>query len=450
MTTDAVDSRDAGTRPTGPAAERPRNVVFILTDDQRADTLGVTGNPVIQTPNLDALARRGVLFENNFVTTSICPVSRASILTGQYASHHGLWGFSDSMSYASAQRMYPSVLRNAGYNVGFVGKWGIGGVPAGDRFDHFSGFASGPYYEDYEMPRGEHLTVRIAAEAMDFLATQNRDTPFCLSVSFKAPHVPFVPIPELRTLYEGTYFEPPASVSWEAYQRLPPVLRGDVMTARCFRRSWDDPEITYSGLTYQQWMANYYRMVSGIDQQVGKLVDALQQLGLADDTAIVFTSDNGLFLADRLLCGKWFMYEESIRTPMIVFDPRAPQTAGTVRSEMSLNIDVHPTICALADVTVPDGTDGRSLLPLIRDEATQWRDEWFYEHLFEHERVPKSEGVRTERWKYVTYVETDPLQEELYDLQTDPGETSNLAAVPEHQATLDQMRARHHRLRAAI
>jgi arylsulfatase A-like enzyme len=185
----------------------------------------------------------------------------------------------------------------------------------------------------------------------------------------------------------------------------------------------------------------YYRLVTGIDRVVGRLRAALQERGLADTTAIVYSGDNGFFLGEYGLAGKWTPHEASIRVPLLVYDPRLPEGArGRTRPEMALNIDVAPTLLAFAGLGPSASMQGQSLLPLVSGESPEWRSDFFYEHLFEHPRIPKMEGVRTELWKYIRYVDSDPLIEELYDLRGDPQELDNLAGRKEWVPALTRLR----------
>ncbi|MFH1738928.1 MAG: sulfatase/phosphatase domain-containing protein, partial [bacterium] len=195
---------------------------------------------------------------------------------------------------------------------------------------------------------------------------------------------------------------------------------------------------------YQKSVKGYYRLISGVDQAVGRILSLLETLNLLDNTVILFTSDNGFFLGEKGLAGKWLMYEESIRTPLLIWDPRLPEDLrGKRRPEMTLNVDIAPTLLALAGVDVPLSMQGRDLVPLTTGKSIPWRTEWFYDHLFVHQRIPKTEGIRTERWKYIRYIDQDPIVEELYDLQSDSLEERNLVGSRKHLGTLDKMRARH-------
>jgi arylsulfatase A-like enzyme len=424
-------------------ARRPPNFVFLLTDDQRWDSLGCMGNPVIRTPHIDALARGGVTFENAFVTTSICMASRASIFSGQYERTHGIHAFSDQFSPAQFALTYPGLLRAAGYRTGFIGKYGLDGKPLPqERFDYWRGFAGqGRYFPQGEP--GPHLTQIMAGQAAEFLAGSTGERPFFLQVSFKAPHVQdedprqFLPEPEDEGLYREVEFPLPRTAQPGAISRLPlEVHRSEN------RRRWavrfSTPEL------YQQSVRAYYRLITGVDRAVGRIVELLRKQGLERDTVIVYSSDNGFFLGEHGLAGKWLMREESIRVPLIVFDPRAPEAArGLRRREMALNIDLAPSILRRAGIEPPASMQGRDLTPLLEGRAPPWRQEWFYEHPFRANGwIAHTEGVRTERWKYTRYLSSAPPFEELFDLAADPLEERNLAVAPEHQGRLVELRAR--------
>jgi len=433
----------AASAPVARSAERPINVIFLLADDQRWDTLGSYGNPIVQTPELDRLASEGVRFEHAFVTTSICMTSRASFLTGQYARRHRIWDFATPLSAAQLADSYLGRFKAAGYTVGFVGKWGVGDPPRG-FFDYDRAFAGqGDYVVEIE-GRTRHLTSVMGDQALEFLRTAPGDRPFCLSVSFKAAHVqdsylitdePFPSDPDLAGLYAGVTIAPPVSALPEFFERLPKALQDSEGRLRWAIRFWGPTR-------YQDSVKGYYRLVSGIDRVVGRIRATLAERGLTNTTAIVYSGDNGFFLGEYGLAGKWTPHEASIRVPLLVYDPRLPAAnRGAVREEMALNIDVAPTLLALAGLEPPPAMQGQSVLPLVRGESPPWRTSFFYEHLFEHPRIPRTEGVRTDAWKYIRYVDEDPAIEELYDLRRDPQELENLAARPEWEPVRERMRA---------
>ncbi len=432
-------------------ASRP-NIIVIVTDDQRWDMLGATGNSIIKTPNMDRLAGEGVLFENHFVTTSLCAPSRTSIFTGLYASCHGTHGFATSMSNELHARSYPVRLRKAGYRTGFVGKYGIGRTLPSDQFDHFEGFSGQGQYIHQIDGEERHLTGMIGDQALEFLATCDSDQPFCLSVSFKAPHVQdrvppfFINDPEYDDLYGEVEIPQFKKLAPRYYDELPEFLRDGYEGRIRQQRRFPTPD------TWQEAMKRYYRLITGVDVQVGRLLAWLDESGLGGNTVIVYTSDNGFFLGERGWAGKYFIHEESIRAPLIIWDPRNPKRMGRRRAEMTLNIDIAPTIIELADLEIDTSTNGRSVVPLLAGESPPWRKDWYYEFLWQREGIPipRTEGVRTERWKYNLYLDGQPGYEELYDLEADPEEERNLATSQAHATHLEDLRDRHQAWKNAL
>ena len=417
------------------------NIIFLLSDDQRWDTLGSYGNSIVRTPNLDRLANQSTVFDNMFVTTSICAPNRASILSGQYVSRHGIWNFGSELSADLLDRSYLGVLKEAGYRLGFIGKWGVGTPPSG-LFDYDRAFAGQGKYRIEVEGKARHLTSVMGDQAMAFLDASSANVPFCLSVSFKAAHVqdsynlsedPFPFDPDLEHLYANVTIPPPPTARARYYNRLPDFLKNSEARMRWAIRFWGPDR-------YQDSVKGYYRLISGIDVVVGRILRKLRAKGLAENTVVIFTGDNGFYLGEYGLAGKWFPHEVSIRVPLIIYDPRLPRRQGVRRDELALSIDIAPTIVELAGGEVPAGVQGSSLLPLLDGDDTGWRQEFFYEHLFEHPRIPPTEAVRTEQWKYIRYLGTDPLYEELYDLDNDPLEERNLISAPRYDEQAQAMR----------
>lgn len=435
----------------GEAAERP-NLIVLVTDDQRWDAVGVYGNRAIATPELDRLAAEGVAFRHAFVTTAICMTSRASILLGEYAARHRVWRFDTDLTDVQLAESYPGRLRRAGYRIGFIGKWGVGRPPR-DYFDYDRTFpGQGSYFVEVNGER-RHLTSVMGDQALEFLDGARPGEPFCLSISFKAPHVddsvvsvhgqPFPYDPELGRLYADEPVPVPGLAAPQYFERLPEFLQDSEARARWAVRFWGPQR-------YQFTVKAYYRLVSGVDVVVGRIRERLEAMGLAENTVIVFTSDNGFYLGEYGLAGKWFPHDLSMRVPLIVLDPRLPAALrGGWREELALNIDLAPTLMEWAGLPAGPGMQGSSLVPLLEGEGTAWREAFFYEHLFEHPRLPRSEAVRTHRWKYMVYVDVDPPHEELYDLERDPNEAWNLAGEPAYAGVLGELRAQRERLRAA-
>jgi arylsulfatase A-like enzyme len=409
---------------TNPNGNSRPNILFLLSDDQRADLLGVMGHPVLQTPNIDRLARQGVLFRNNFCSTAICCTSRASLLSGLYEKCHGVSNFAKPLSPEVRALSYPELLRQAGYRTCFTGKYGVGG--------------NGAPKADFDVSFGDPGLERagqsraIGRQAMDFLDQATANQPFCLCVHFRAPHArdndpaQYLYDPEEASLYRGQQMPVSPKTAATYFDRLPEFVKNSESRVR-WQKRFTNPE------HYQESVRSYFRLISGVDTVVGQIREKLAQKGLEGNTIIIYSSDNGYFLAERGLADKWYAYEESIRTPLIIFDPRQPQTMrGKQRTEMTLNIDISPTILDAAGLKVPPSVQGRSLLPLVAGAKPAWRKEWFYSHLFPATPptvvIPKSEGLRTERWKYIRWSEAQPAVEEVYDLRRDPQELVNLVS----------------------
>lgn len=428
---------------------RPPNILFLLTDDQRWDTLGCMGNRIIQTPVIDGLAREGVVFNNAFVTTPICVTSRASFFTGLYARSHGIWAFRQRFSPAQFAATYPALLRKAGYRVGFVGKYGLDEPPEPrDQFDDWRGFLG----QGKHFPQGEpgpHMTQVMTDQAREIIGAQSPAQPFCLSISYKSPHVDdpdprqFLADPRDEHLYRDVRMPVPKTMDTRSIERFPIEIQGSEARRRWAVR-FSTPDL------YQRSVRNYYRMITGVDRSVGELIAALEKRGLRDNTVIVFTSDNGFYLGEHGLAGKWFMHEESLRVPLVIHDPRPGAARGARVDAMTLNIDCAPTLLELAGAAPAPSMQGRSLVPWLRGERPAWRSEFFAEHLFQHDWIPRSEGVRTERWKYARYLDLPGPFEELYDLHADRYEETNLAPLPAHRAQLEALRKRREAWLAAL
>ncbi len=438
-------SAAAGLASALPAAksERPPNILFLLTDDQRFDMFGMGGNSIVETPNMDWLAHHGTRFRNHFVTTAICAVSRASIFTGLYARCHGIHNFKPGFTQEQHRYGYPERLRqDAGYRTGFIGKYGVGAAEdveaAGKHFDYFEGF---PGQGQYIVEGRAHMSTHIGNQAVEFLDGSSADKPWSLSISFKAPHVQdgvppyFLNDPKYDDLHSSQKLPLFPHMDGEYYLSLPKALKESENRVRWEQR-FGNPEL------WEESVKRYYRLIHGVDVQIGRLLGELENRGMLENTVILFSGDNGFYLGERGFAGKWYMHEESIRTPMVVADPRRPGSHGQVRGEMSLNIDIAPTILNLAGLEPPPSMNGRDLNPLVDGERPEWRKEFFYEHLFERFNIPKSEGVRTESWKYFQFPELEPVYEEMYHLARDPGEDHNLVHEKEYAKQLEHSRAR--------
>lgn len=415
----------------------PPNFLVVIADDLRWDSIGAMGNRLAVSPTIDRLAMGGTLFKNGFVTTSICWTSRASIVTGQYARRHGIWGATQHLSAEQMAATYPVLLRQHGYRTGFVGKWGMGGPMPHESFDMWHGYAGQGRYFDPARP-GKHLSTLLDEQAADFIHTHKQDKPFCLVYCSKEVHEqneyahdPYWPKAELTDYFRGVTFPKPATANQESFDALPEFLRVSEGRLRWIPRFATDD-------MFQNNMRAYYQLLLELDQSVGRMLKSLEDKGLLDNTFVIFTSDNGNMLGDHGLAGKWWMFEESIRIPLIIYPPRHMTTAmARVSDKVALNIDLAPTILDLAGVPPHERMQGRSLAPLLQSQVSDWREEFLYEHLCELPHIIKSVGLRQPRYKYVRYFDIEMVFESMFDLDTDPYEEHDVARIAE----MEQRRA---------
>ncbi|MEQ8878756.1 MAG: family 78 glycoside hydrolase catalytic domain [Cyclobacteriaceae bacterium] len=433
----------------GQNSDRP-NIIFILTDDQRWDALGYAGNPLSLTPEMDKLASEGTYFKQAIVTTPICAASRASILTGTYERTHRYTFQTGDIKDEFMQASYPLVLRDAGYYTGFYGKFGVRYEAQATLFDQFESYDRNGAYKDkrgyyYKQLNGEtvHLTRYTGQQALDFIDDAPEGKPFCLSLSFSAPHAH-------DPAEDQYYWDAPSDQHLAAvdvpgpalgkdkdFNNLPQIVREGFNRTRWYWR-YDTEE------KYQHSVKGYHRMIADIDREIAAIRARLEEKGMDENTVIILMGDNGYFLGERQLAGKWLMYDNSVRVPLIIFDPRAGQHSDI--DQMALNIDVPSTIVDLAGAKQPEGWQGKSLVPLLKNPQYDLeRDTILIEHLWEFEHIPPSEGVRTANWKYLRYV-NDQSIEELYDLSKDPQETKNLATSKKHQTILAELRSKNDEL----
>lgn len=426
------------------SADKKPNIIFILTDDQRWDAIGYVGNKYVSTPEMDDLAKTGTYFKNAVVTTPICAASRASIFTGLYERTHAYNFQTAAIKEDYMRTAYPLVLREAGYTTAFYGKFGVNYGEKDKLFDEYEDYDRANQYRDrrgyyYKTLDGDtvHLTRYTGQKALDFIDRTNPDQPFCLSLSFSAPHA--------HDGAEEQYFwqsttdnlltnvkipEAPNSKD-KHFEALPEPVREGFNRLRWGWR-YDTPE------KYQHSVKGYYRMIAGVDQEIAKIRQKLKAKGLDKNTVIILMGDNGYFLGERQLAGKWLMYDNSIRVPLIVNDPRVDYHQDV--EEMALNIDVPATILDLAGVEQPQVWQGKSLLPIVHNQKQSLnRDTILIEHLWEFENIPPSEGIRTAEWKYFRYV-NDKSSEELYHLKKDPEEVNNLARSNKYKDVLIELR----------
>ena len=420
------------------------NIIFILTDDHRTSAMGYAGNTIIKTPEMDQLAREGVYFRNTYSSTPISAASRASILTGMYERTHKYTFQTGPIREEYMQTSYPRVLKEAGYYTGFYGKLGVKYEHQERMFDVHEDYDRETRYKDrrgyFYKTLGKdtvHLTRYTGEKAIQFIKNAPDDKPFCLSISFSAPHA-HDPAPDqyfwdesTANLYKDVVIPDPDLKEDKYFNALPEGVRKGFNRTRWGWR-FDTPE------KYQKSVKGYYRMITGIDLEIAKIRQQLKEKGLDKNTVIILMGDNGYFLGERQIADKWLMYDLSIHIPLIIYDPRVQKHQDV--DAMSLNLDVPSTIADLAGVAQPKSWHGKSLVPIVSGISNNvQRDTILIEHLWETENIPPSEGIRTNDWKYFHYV-NEKSWEELYNLKKDPKEINNLAKKPEYKKTLNELR----------
>ena len=427
------------------ADSRP-NIIFVLTDDQRYDEVGFM-NPVIETPNMDNLAARGVHFKNAFVTTALCSPSRASILTGQMMHNHGV--IDNNRPLPDGLELFPARLKEVGYQTAFVGKWHMGGEisEARPEFDYWVSFpGQGTYYpqnafggttmltvNDEKVPQKGYITDELTDYAFEFLGGRDEDKPFFLYLSHKAVHATFEPAERHAQQYANADIR---------LGDAPAERSGVPMWVQNQRNSWHGYEFPYhSDLPLAEFKRQYHRTLSAVDDSLGRLLQWLAQEGLEDDTVVVLMGDNGFMFGEHGLIDKRNAYEESMRVPLLVSAP-GRYKAGQAVKGMVANIDIAPTFLTLAGVPLPEHYDGRSFAHLPQQtEAVanpensegEWRQTLAYEYYWEfnYPQTPTVFALRTDRYKYIQYHGVWDT-EELFDLQADPREANNLIESADH------------------
>lgn len=426
---------------------KPLNVVFILTDDHRYDALGFMGHPLAVTPNLDRLAREGAHLANAMVTTSLCSPSRASILTGLYTFRHRV--IDNQRPIPKGTLYFPQYLQQAGYATAFFGKWHMGDEgdspqPGFDRWVSFRGqghyLAPNPGYtlnvDGQRVPQKGYITDELTDYAIDWLKQQQAaGRPFFLYLSHKAVHADFTPAARDAGKLAGRSWPRPASeVLTAAAARTKPRWVRDQ------RNSWHGADFPYhSELDIDAYYKAYCETLGAVDDSVGRVLQQLEDMGVADQTLVVYMGDNGFMFGEHGLIDKRVAYEPSIRVPLLMRCP-ALIKGGTVVDQVVANIDIAPTVMELMGLKPPAHFDGRTLVPLLRGERPAWREHFLYVYYWERNfpQSPTVFALRGERYKYITYHGLWDA-DELYDLQEDPGELHNLRYLPEHAQRATEM-----------
>jgi len=449
--------------------ERP-NLLWIMTDQQRRDSIGAYGNPAIKTPNLDRLAEGGVRFNQCYIATSPCSPSRASLLTGLYAHTHGV--VVNNIVLPEDVPSLGNTLKAAGYRAAWVGKWHLGPTDSPkhgftDKWvDHArsyrdylervgllqafperrggSAWPRGVRYGRSPVPEEHFLETFLAREAISFLE-ESGSQPFCLAVSFRAPHPPVTPPEPWYSMYPRDKVPLPANFHddmenkplWQRQRRT-----GRMDSGRRGARKWEGTTFPKSRVlaewTEEEWreiIALYYGFVSYVDNWTGKVLEALDRQGLTDNTIVLYTTDHGDMMGSHGLITKSYIYDEDMRVPLVMRYPPLIKP-GTATDALVSNVDVFPTLLEMMGVKVPRGVQGRSFLPVLEGEAQPHRDAAFMEVA---SRGIKA--VRTGRWKYTVNWRPRDL-DELYDMENDPLELRNLATDPEHADACERLRKR--------
>ena len=442
------------TKPTESAAP---NILFIFSDDHAQHAISAYGSKVNQTPQIDRLAREGARFTNSFVTNSICTPSRATLLTGQYSHLNGVPVFN---RFDGSRDTVAKQLQAGGYHTGIVGKWHLGSDPTGfDRWIVLPG--QGAYWNPQFLVPGHALTIEghcteITTDlGIEFLNTRPPDKPFFLMLHQKAPHRAWEPDERNKALFKDRFFAEPDTL-WDEYDTRPTALPVNEQTiARDLtrrdlkltpprslsgteRNTWLDGapmELEVDGKTllgrelvrwkYQRYMQDYLACVQGVDDSVGKILDYLDQTGLAETTIVIYSADNGWYLGDLGLYDKRFMYEPGLRVPLLARGPGIK--TGIAPSQFVANIDLAPTFLDLAGLAIPTSMQGRSLAPLLRGEMPDdWRTSIYYRYYHDpgHHQTAAHLGVRTATHKLIHYWKQDAY--EMFDLTKDPTEQHNL------------------------
>jgi len=425
--------------------KRP-NIIFLLADDQCSYSVGCYGNRDVQTPQMDRLGQDGVIFDNHYDTTSICMASRANIMTGLYEYRTGCNFSHGDMRADVWEHSYPVILRENGYLTAFAGKFGFlvegkglcegdfdlwGGGPGQTSYDTAKNASMAAYAEAYP-----HSTLSYGAFGQDVIRrAKTEGKPFCLSISFKAPHRPVTPDPKFDDVYRGKTFTRPANFGREHGAHFSPQSR----QGRQYRRftEWHY-DTDYDGV-----MGPYHQLVHAIDVAIGMIRTELDKQGLADNTVIIYTSDNGYICGSHGYASKVLPMEESSRVPLMIYDPRSKTSGRGLRCEaLTGNIDFLPTLLGLAGLPVPGAIDGRSLLPLVENPAGEIRRSLAFMNVWG--ALPTHCLTALERdWKYTYWwYGGDGMApaEELFDTANDPLELKNLATDPAHKADLERMR----------
>ncbi|MCF7837238.1 MAG: sulfatase [Candidatus Marinimicrobia bacterium] len=469
-------------------AKKQPNILFIMSDDHAAHAIGCYGSRINQTPHLDRIGGGGMRFDNCFCTNSICTPSRAAILTGTYNHINGVTTLATMMD--NRLSTFPKLLQGAGYQTALFGKWHLGEGPRHNPtgFDEWAVLPGQGFYHNptFIFPDGAgggvkrtvpgYTTDLIADMCLDWLDRRDPAKPFCLLCHHKAPHRPWYPdekhaglflneeVPEPDTLQDD--YRNRAQAAAAAAMRV-----GVHMNATDLKCELPDDmhEADLRRWAYQRYIKDYLRVVQSVDDNVGRLLDYLDAQGLAEDTLVVYTSDQGFFLGDHGWYDKRFMYEESLRMPLLMRYPQAI-APGSTNDDLVLNVDFPALFLDLAGVAAPTEMQGRSFRPLLAGSTPpDWRETMYYRYWMnaEHHNVAAHYGIRTQKHKLIYYyydgcgqpgtappagcipLDFEP-EWELFDLERDPHELKNVVRDPAYAGVFRELRDELHRLQAEL
>lgn len=452
-------------------AQRP-NIVYIMTDDHATQMMSAYDNLRAATPNLDRIGEEGIRFRNSFCTNSLCAPARATLLTGKYSHRNGQYG--NREIFDGSQRTFPKLLREAGYETAMIGKWHLRSEPTG--FDYWNVLPGQGAYRDpvliemgNEKKHQGYVTDIITDLAIDWVKQRDKTRPFYLSYHHKAPHAQWVPKADYDRLWENEFIPYPENYDDDESGRARPVRDAANQLVPDMIQRWkafgaamnkEDPgDLRGRALKdwlYQQYVKDYMRVMVSVDENVGRFMDFLKSEGLDENTVVIYTSDNGMFIGDHGRFDKRLMDEESLRIPLVIRYPKLVKP-GRVTDLFALNVDYAPTILDLAGVAVPPDMQGRSLRPILAgEEPAGWRTRFYY-HYYEHpdfqfQDVPPHYGIRTERYKLIHYYPTEKVTAtgwELIDLRADPLELRNVYEQPQYKFIIQDLRkelARHRQI----
>lgn len=451
---------------------RRPNVLFVMTDDHTPQEMSCYTNGLLQTPNMDRIAQAGVRFTNCFTTNSLCAPARGTVLTGCFSHIHGICGNSEQADAIETLDptvpTFPELLQEAGYRTGLVGKYHIRQDPRG--FDYWCIHpGQGEYFDPLFIENGVQVRKMGYASdvttdlALEFLATTDRSQPFCLVYQFKAPHRPFSPAPRHAHLFEEIELPLPLTFDDDYSTRRIAAAAEDMRFDISLADDYDDLPVGLSAQErkhwiYQRFRKDRYRTIYGVDENLGRVLDYLDAQGIAEDTLILYTSDHGYFLGDHGWYDKRFMYEPSLRIPLVACYPRSGVSHHVV-DQLVMNVDFAPTILDFAGVPLPETIQGRSLRPFFeRQSPTDWRASVYYAYYenswvlagagtdamaepypyFTPHRIGPHRGVRTHRYKLIEYYGEGDYWE-LFDLQNDPNELTNLYPDPAYASLVHDL-----------